>query len=426
MNAKDLEKDSLILEWLSVINPKPLTRRTYTFAMQYYTEYTAMSPEDLLLEAETEIKDGILPRQRQLQRRLIDYREYLQQQGIAPLTVKNRMTGVLSFYKSFDIEVPTLPKSGMKAKPLQQHKEIPTKEDLQTVIKHCDQLERAILLIGVSSGLAVNEIRELTIRDFKKGYDPETGITTLKLRRIKEEWDFVTFLSPEASKAVLDYLEYREREPKVPMKNRIDQLDKQRIYSNSNYLLIRRKVPDKYLKNHDEKLRQLTDGAVISIYRQLAERAHKNTDYGVWGLIRSYNVRKYFNSAMLKAGADSFFTEFLMGRILDDTRVAYFRASPGKLRDIYQKYVPYLTIQKESDVSESPEYLRIKLENQILQAETARHAVERSELQELRKELASVKDFCDVLLDEATLPVITKEYLANAIAEKQRKRRKLE
>ncbi len=81
-----------------------------------------------------------------------------------------------------------------------------------------------------------------------------------------------------------------------------------------------------------------------------------------------------------------------MGHTLDDTRAAYFRASPDKLKEIYQKYVPFLIIQKEADISESPEYLRIKQENQILQAETARHVVERSELQELRADMERLKE----------------------------------
>jgi len=114
------------------------------------------------------------------------------------------------------------------------------------------------------------------------------------------------------------------------------------------------------------------------------------TPSGNWGLIRSHNMRKYFNSALLNAGADSFIVDFWMGHTLDETKSAYFRASNG-LRDIYLKFVPYLTIQKEADVSESPEYLRLKQENQILQAETARHVVERSELQELRAEIEKMK-----------------------------------
>jgi hypothetical protein len=51
----------------------------------------------------------------------------------------------------------------------------------------------------------------------------------------------------------------------------------------------------------------------------------------------------------------------------------------------------FLTIEKELDVSESPEYQKIKQDNRILQAETARHVVERSELQDLRAEIEKLK-----------------------------------
>ena len=49
-------------------------------------------------------------------------------------------------------------------------------------------------------------------------------------------------------------------------------------------------------------------------------------------------------------------------------------------------------IQKEADVSESPEYIRIKHENQVLQSETARHIVERRELQDLKVEMEKIKE----------------------------------
>ena len=72
-----------------------------------------------------------------------------------------------------------------------------------------------------------------------------------------------------------------------------------------------------------------------------------------------------------------------MGHTLDDTRAAYFRASPEKMKEIYTKYIPYLTIQKELNVSESPEYIKMKSENEVLARETATATVERAELKRL-------------------------------------------
>ena len=130
------------------------------------------------------------------------------------MTIKSYMNCVQSFYRSCDIELLVLGKN--KVKVLEKNKDIPTKEDLQEVLKICDPLEKTILLVGASSGLSLNEIRNLKVKDFKKGYDPETEVTTLKLRRQKVGFDVITFLSPEASRAVQDYINYRSRPTKSP------------------------------------------------------------------------------------------------------------------------------------------------------------------------------------------------------------------
>ena len=53
--------------------------------------------------------------------------------------------GVKSFFETFDIEIPKLPRTG-KAKTLEKNKEIPNKDDLLQVLKVADPLEKAILL----------------------------------------------------------------------------------------------------------------------------------------------------------------------------------------------------------------------------------------------------------------------------------------
>ncbi len=45
----------------------------------------------------------------------------------------------------------------------------PTKEDIQKILEVCDLLEKSLVLVGVSNGLAANEIRNLKIKDFKMG-----------------------------------------------------------------------------------------------------------------------------------------------------------------------------------------------------------------------------------------------------------------
>lgn len=388
-NASELKNDPYVSNWLLTIDARPNTERNYLQAIKGFCEFTQKTPEKLILEAELEIKSGLLPRERSIKIYLLNFKKSLQQDRKADLTVRAYLNSVKSFYNSYDVELPNLGRN--KAKALEKNKNIPTKEDLQEVLKICDSLEKAVLLVGISSGLALNEIRNLKVKDFKSGYDPETGITTLKLRRQKVEFDFITFLSQEAGRAVIDYLSYRGRSTNFIDHRREEYLAKQKIYSDDDYLFCVRKVSNKFLTTKNEEFRQFKEGSLKRVFQEISEKAQKTTPKGDWNLIRSHNMRKYFYSAMLNAGADSFHVEFFMGHTLDETKSAYFRANPEKLRDLYQKYVPYLTIQKDVDISESPEYLKIKQENQILQAETARHIVERSELRELRAEVEMIK-----------------------------------
>jgi integrase len=384
--------------------------------MQHFTEYTGKTPEELLKEAEEEIRAGKLMRERQVKKQLIGFRKLLENGDYAPITVKSYMAGVRSFYRVFDIDLPTLPKAGEKARPQKKRLDVPDKDEIREVLKVCDLREKAIILVGLSSGLSANEISNLKLDTFKKGYDPETEITTLDLRREKVGFDFITFLTPEATRAVWDYLAYRDREIHARGTVRKQQLEKQRTVE-GGYLFITNQVANDYLIDYDEKHRRITTSVVSKIYRAIARKAGRTSPSGDWNKIRSHNMRKMFNSALINAGCDNFYIEYWMGHTLNDTQAAYFRANPEQMKERYQQYIPYLTIQKELDVSESPEYQEIKKENQVLQAETARHVVERSEMADLKKQLDEMREHQDALSeiftklgqDPATLQEVIKK-----------------
>ena len=68
MKAKEIQTEPVISDWLATVNPKPATAKNYFQAMQKFTEWTKKSPDELLAEAEAEIRQGLLPRQRSLKR----------------------------------------------------------------------------------------------------------------------------------------------------------------------------------------------------------------------------------------------------------------------------------------------------------------------------------------------------------------------
>jgi site-specific recombinase XerD len=426
MKYDKLKKDTKIKLWLSRIGAKPNTVKSYILGMQEYTEFTKMTPYGLILKAEADIKAGKLMRERIMTLLITEYREFLEQKGLAPMTIKGKMTAVCSFYKTNQIDLPVLPRCVFKARAQKKRRTIPTKEDIQEILKHADILERAIILVGVSSGLAVNEIANLKIGEYHEGNDEKTKITTLHLVREKVDYEFITCLSPEATKAVDDYLAYRERKTTTYRENREHQLEKQRIVSDEGYLFIKRNISDKYLTyKHDKKktkaqndkirenMRKIDTESIITMYRRLNEEAQKSTPAGEWNVIRSHTMRKYFNSTMLNAGASMFLVDYCMGHQLDATHETYFQGQPQKVRERYSEYVHHLIIQKEPDEAVLKKYEEEVKRNKELEADAIKLAVERTEVQKMKEELEGMKkSFHDFIADK---PPITKEFLDSVL-----------
>lgn len=394
MKYNELKDDQTIKDWLSSINAKPTTRNGYIDSMRAYTEFLGKTPEQLIEESEEDITSGKLMRKRRIYYELARFREYLQNSGLAPMSVKAKVNSVRSFYRQNYIELPNLPNSEVSTLP--ENWAIPTKEDIREVLLVADPLEKALVLTGVSSGLAINEISNLTVRQFMDGYDPETGITHLNLLRAKVNYQFHTFLTPEASKAIKDYLAYRERKQKKKDLTKINSLLKQRIAKDINgketgYLFISRSIDPEYLETKNEELRKLRPETIQKIYSELAEKANKASPKGKRSIIRSHNMRKFFNSTLLANGSDIFTTDYMMGHKIDKTKEAYFRANPNSLKEKYKNFIPYLTIQKELDLEESPEFQKLKIENQNFATSLAKATVEKDEIINLRNELEDLK-----------------------------------
>lgn len=398
MEYADLKQDEIIKSWLKQINVRETTLNNYLMGMRHFTEFTKMSPEQLLEIAEDEQDENLKLRKRFVNIKLPSFRNYLQGKNeggkenglkLAPLTIKAYLTGVKSFYNSFDIELKKVELDDTKL--LQENKAIPTISDIREILKTCDPLETALVLCGCCSGMDGNTLCNLTVKDFTKGYDKITGITTLSLRRLKTGEDFITFLTPEASEAVLNYLSFRARTIDTVDKHRSAQLEKQKVRNDEGYLFVLKRISNKYLEDYDEARRQIKRPALMKIYRDISTKANMNTKKGQFNFIRSHNFRKFFDSTMLNNGCDFFHCEEFMGHALPGTQKHYFTPNIEELKTYYSQFIPYLTINKQISIADSKDFKNAVAERDHYKALAQKYLVDNVELLNAKGELAAMK-----------------------------------
>lgn len=101
-----------------------------------------------------------------MKHRIIEYKHHLKERNLAVNTRLNYLSGVKSFYKSFDHIILNIGKEE-KAQPKKEHLDIPTKDDIRQALKVCDVRDRAIVLVGCSSGLSASDFIVTLILVFK-------------------------------------------------------------------------------------------------------------------------------------------------------------------------------------------------------------------------------------------------------------------
>jgi len=452
--------DEYVKLWFNEIEAEPSTREEYTHSLYLFTEFTGKTPKELVEDADAEIAGGVPLRRQRIKRDLPLFAEWVKKEfrqehnrEIAPKTLKNRIAGVRSFYQAFEIQVPRNTKKINRAETLPENQEIPTLEMVREALNVAGIRDRALLLAMLGSSFGDSEILAVRISDVirGRGYDPHLigrgeadirrwieeekrkvneavdaedlsyGITTVKSKRKKTGVLFFSFLTPEATLAILDYLEWRNRVPKFEnyrgryLKGVLtSSYEKRKIRSVNDYVFIRNNIPDEFLPldvlkeiyagsksaenlYENSKLRRLRDGdepyeeqvrvlnrsGLTRVFRELAKKIGVDTDWGKWQVLRGHGLRKLFNSQLLNDGCPVKAVEFWMGHKLPEQRAAYYRASETELREHYAKHMQALfTGRIKVKKLKSEEF---KVIEQEMRAKDDNILSLRTEMKELRK-----------------------------------------
>ncbi|WP_370572868.1 tyrosine-type recombinase/integrase, partial [Methanomethylovorans sp.] len=390
MKQAELRQDPTFRSTL-VFTDKKNTHRRYILSMAKYTEYTGLTPEQLINEATDEYTK--IPSQRIAWKRLRGFSTYLKDKGLAPNTVKGHVNDVMGFFKHNMIELPknTIENKAIKSpEGIEENMHIPDKlTELRPFIQACSPRNRAIVLCQASSGMGSAEVTSLRVSHFKQGYDEKTNTCTLKIKRIKTGFKYTTFLNPEACDAVKKYLYLRNNPPKYHGKRYDKYLAKHRIYSDDDYLFIKDDLKDSVLNTIDktgranEELRRMQPRDVDIMYRTVyAKAGFKKTKQRID--IRSHNVRKFFSNTLKNEKMPKEMVEQMMGHKPSRLDAAYHIPDLNDLRDSYMHYMQYLSITEDLEFKsiETEEFRKI---TDALEAEKEKTAQLQQQIAEMQR-----------------------------------------
>lgn len=339
----------------------------YESDLNLYSEYFDMSLEELLEEAEEDEDKNIRMRKRRINDKILRFQKHLEEDKVthpitkktvsyAPYTINNIITSVKNFYTCYDIQVPMIRRKRAK---LENQEDIITKREIRLALQHDpNQQHKAIILLLSCSGLDVDSLLKLTVKDYTNGvkmystFTPSSNlksffedlnrqkdvVATLSMERPKTHYEHIFFFSPEACHAL-------------------------------NYSLLERIRLGEDLKL-DSPLITIGKQAINKFFVKLNDKLGFGwTSRGTRRRFRPHGLRAFFASTLVGATIDgmmidSMIIEFMLGHTIPATTAAYYKKKPELLKNVYVSVMGKLSMGEYYKVKtiNSPEYERMKNE----------------------------------------------------------------
>jgi integrase len=327
----EIENDTRVIQWFELADIAPSTRVNYTIYMKFFCECIGKTPTELIDESIQETKKGLLLSERNTVVYLTKFKKWLNDNEYADKTKALAISTIKSFYKTFDIQLSSSISKTKKSLPLKENQNFLNKDDVKKLITNAKNLrEKTIILMMATSGMARNEILNLKIKDIT--FDGN-NIGTVRIRREKAQVDYVTFISPEAAQALRNYFDERNRIPEIAVKD------------NNGYVFVT------YERNgRGRKGTQLGKRTFLKNFHELGEQLGYGNGEGFLIKSRSHALRKFFASTLENAGMPKNKVDFMLGHTPTGNDLAYFQHDIDKMKELYIKYLPYITFEKVIEV----------------------------------------------------------------------------
>ncbi|MDW7725791.1 MAG: tyrosine-type recombinase/integrase [Candidatus Methanoperedens sp.] len=331
MNLNNISNDPRVNQWFELGSVAESTRVIYGIYIRFFCECAGKTPSELIEESINETKAGLLISERNTGDYLTKFKKLLNEKKYAPKTQALAISTVKSFYKAFDIQLPSSLCRVRKTLPQRENQNFLTRKDIIKLVTNAKNLrEKAIILCMASSGMARAEIISLRVKDIT--YDAN-NIGTVRIRREKAQVDYTTFISPEATQAIRNYFDERNRDPETGVKSKNDYVFV--TYGHGS---------------HGGKGGKLCGRTFLKNFNELGKQLGYGNGEGFLIKSRSHALRKYFASTLENAGMPKNKIDFMLGHTPNGNDLAYFQTDIEKLRDLYIKYLPVITFEKTIEV----------------------------------------------------------------------------
>jgi len=350
------------------------TRKAYLYQLEQFRKWTKIKDFDSLLQAP----------QKQIQELLEDYVMHLKRK-ISPNSVPIYYAPIELFFVMNDITINYKKLRKLFPKKIKKGNERGyTIEEIRKIIKNAkSKRNRSIVLLFASSGIRLGAIPDILLKHLSKIGKNSYAI---KIYEDETDEDFV-FTTPEATKAIDEYLDEREKDGEY--------IDQESPLIRTSYKL------------GIEKAKTCNLDALAHIMARLVSCIDRKKRGNRFDVPKDHGFRKFYGTVIKDTpGITPTMSEKLINHVgvvqLDGS---YFKPTKEQMFESYQKVIPGLTI----DQTEKHEAL---IESQ--QKKITELSKRDNEIQELKNNQKNSKETLKILSQlymlEATEPVIhTKE-----------------
>jgi integrase len=301
------------------------TRKVYRYSFSYFTSFCKITNFDDILTQRQQVLEGLIR----------DYIIHLRhERRLSPATVSVYLAAITHFCQMNDVSMNWKKLKKFKAKHYNVVEDKPyTREQIKQLVDVAQLRDKCCILLMASAGLRRGALEYLRIRDITK-------IDKYQLYKInvyrKEQEQYITFCTPECTKYIDQYLEWRQRlgeqlKPNSPLF---------RISFDTITEINTPKVVSKY------EITAIIHDLLGATGIRAENEINKRTE-----LMETHGFRKFFNTTCIKASMNPLYSEYLMGHRSGLTK-SYFKPTDEELLEGNDKTLGYVAAINDLTINE--------------------------------------------------------------------------